>query len=81
MKLSGLEVPPDTLLLARILDDFNLLLWSYSKNASSSNRPKSIADTLIIKPKNKELMSFNTGADFDRKWAEITQRINSHKHK
>lgn len=82
MKLMGSRVPPDTLFLARILDDFNLLLWSFSKNANNGNKPKPIAESLLEKPKKeKELMSFKTGADFDKKWAEITQRINSHKHK
>lgn len=76
MKLTGLKVPPSTLYLAYILDDFNLLLWSFSKNANSINKPKSIADSLIDKPqKPKEYESFNSGAEFERRRAEILQNI------
>ena len=81
MKLAGIKVPPDTLFLARILDDFNLLLWSFSKNASEGNKPKSIAEGLIEKPKNKEIMSFKSGADFERYRAEIVKRITNQKKK
>lgn len=78
MKLTGILVPPDTLYLAHILDDFNLLLWSFSKNANSVNKPKSVADSLIIKPEKKNnsgLESFSSGADFERRRAEILKRI------
>ena len=73
MKLTQCKVPPDTLFLARILDDLNLLLWSFSGGASEANKPKSIAEDFI--EKERELMSFSSGADFERKRAEILKRI------
>ena len=80
MKLAGIRVPPDTLYLAHILDDFNLLLWSFSKNANSSNKPKSIAEDLIEQPPKKtDIESFKSGADFERRRAEIVKRITEQK--
>ena len=80
MKITGIKVPPDTMYLAHILDDFNLLLWSFSKNASNSNKPKSIAEDLIDKPpKKNDIESFKSGADFERRRAEIIKRITDHK--
>lgn len=80
MKLAGLLVPPDTLYLAHILDDFNLLLWSFSKNANGANKPKSVAETLIDKPRSNanKLESFNSGAEFERRRAELLKRIINH---
>lgn len=80
MKLAGLKVPPDTLYLAHILDDFNLLLWSFSKGANSANKPKSIAEALIDKPEKKtDVESFKSGAEFERRRAELVKRITDHK--
>lgn len=80
MKLAGIKVPPDTLYLAHILDGINLLLWSFSENANSSNKPKPIAAELIEAPgKDNDIESFNSGADFERRRAEILKRITEHK--
>lgn len=74
-------MPLNTLYLAHILDDFNLLLWSFSKGATSSNKPKSIAEDLMIKPPKKtDIESFKSGADFERRRAEIIKRITNHKN-
>ena len=83
MKLTGLKVPPATLYLAHILDDLNLLLWSFSKNANSGNKPTSIAESLIEKPqkKNNDIESFKSGADFERRRAELIKRITEQDNK
>lgn len=75
MKIAGLKVPPDTLFLARVVDDLNLLLWAFSKNANNSNKPEAIAETLI--EREKDIAAFKTGADLLRKRAEILKKINN----
>ena len=64
MKLSGQKLTLEQSLLALILDDFNLLLWSRQKRKGS--RPKSIFKDLTEEKKPKdELMSFATPEEFN----------------
>lgn len=70
-KISGQKLTLEQSLLALILDDFNLLLWSRSKRKGS--RPKSIYKMLTEDKKQKDdLMSFKSTEDFD-KWLKRKQ--------
>ena len=64
MKISGQKLTLEQSMLALILDDFNLLLWSRQKHRSA--RPKSIYKTLTEETKPKdELMRFSTAEEFN----------------
>lgn len=70
MKMSGQKLTIDQTLLALILDDFNLLLWSRSKRHGS--KPKSAYKLLTEEPKPKdELMKFKDVESFE-KWYRST---------
>jgi hypothetical protein len=75
MKALGVKAPFDSILLARILDDLNLIIWSWTKDAETGrNRPDSYADLLAgIKP--KECAGYATGADFERARRQILRKI------
>lgn len=66
LKLSEEPAPPETILLARLVD--LLTAWLY---AGSQNRPPSIIERLYnIEPKEKpkKVISFDSGEDFLREW-------------
>lgn len=75
MKLSGLKVPMDTLLLAQITDAINTLVWMNSKDCrNNSKRPKSLVEA-ILKPENDDKpKSFASGADFERYRRELLRK-------
>ena len=71
MKLSGQKLTLEQSLLALILDDFNLLLWSRQKRRGS--KPKSIYKDLTEEKKPKdELMAFASPEEFN-KWLKRKQ--------
>lgn len=71
MKMSGQKLTLEQSLLALLLDDFNLLLWSRQKHRGA--KPKSIFKDLTEEKKPKdELMSFSSAEDFD-KWLKRKQ--------
>ena len=67
MKLCGMKVPADTLLLAQIADAINTLVWMNSKDCrNASKRPKSLVEALTSTDKATEKpISFRTGAEFE----------------
>ena len=67
MKLSGMKVSTNTLLLAQIADAINTLVWMNSKDCrNASKRPKSLVEALTGTDKAKERpISFKTGAEFE----------------
>ncbi len=71
MKMSGQKLTLEQSLLALLLDDFNLLLWSRQKHRGA--KPKSIFKDLTEEKKPKdELMSFSSAEDFDN-WLKRKQ--------
>jgi hypothetical protein len=71
MKMSGQKLTLEQSLLALLLDDLNLLLWSRQKHRGS--RPKSIYKDLNEEKKPKdELMTFSSTKEFDR-WLKRKQ--------
>lgn len=71
MRLSGLSVSYDTILLAGILDGINFLAWSKTKDAEKGrNRPKQILSMLLG---NKEkLQTYATGEEFEKARKKLT---------
>ena len=66
MKLSGVTVTPDFLLLAKAVDLLGLLFWTKTEDAQKGiNRPKSIVDMLTRTEKESDVLSFETAEDFE----------------
>lgn len=64
MKIAGCKLTLEQTLMAMILDDLNLYLWSKKKHRGA--RPKSVYKELTEEKKPKdELMSFASPEDFE----------------
>ena len=75
MKLSGLKVPMDTLLLAQITDAINTLVWMNSKDCrNNSKRPKSLVEAILKPERDDKPKSFASGADFERYRRELLRK-------
>lgn len=74
-KLEGLKAPPDTIIMAKIYDLVNILLWSKTKDAEKGkNYPKSFAK-MFLETDEPEPTSYATGADYEKARAEIVKKI------
>ena len=74
-KCTGVTVPPDTVLLARIYDSVQTLIWFFSKDGSKNrNRPEPITDTFFVERKPKETTAMSI-EDFERKRAQILKGV------
>jgi hypothetical protein len=73
MAINGTKVPTNTLLLAMIHDDLMRWMWMNTKDGRHQrNEPKSLAQQIMNpKPKEKDVVSFETGEDFDKARAKI----------
>jgi hypothetical protein len=71
LKLMGLEIDINTLLLAHIADSCAINFYAKTKDAKSGrNRPKSMVEALTAKSE-KQYKQFDTGDDFMREWRLI----------
>lgn len=71
MKMMGMKVPFDDMLLATIADKLENQLYQYAKahGASSLGEPVSIVQQLNNSPSdNKEFRTFTSGDDFMKEW-------------
>ena len=76
MKLSGAKVQPDILLLAEAIDRLGVLVWFKTEDGQKGiNRPKSIVSMLTGEEKETDIISFETGAEFDAEWQRITEGV------
>lgn len=67
-KITGVNATLDQLLLALILDDLNLMMWSKQKHKGA--KPKQVYQLLTKPPEKKEeLMSFRSPNDYE-KWRQ-----------
>lgn len=70
MKITGIKVPDNILLLAHAVDRLSILVWQNTKDGSKGrNKPESIADLLLHGDKKvvKKGTVFNTPEEY---WAE-----------
>lgn len=77
MLLSDQKVSLDTLLLAGVNDNLNLLLWLKTKDGQKGlNKPTLITDSLTTEPKkeSKEVV-FSSGEDFEWTRNEILKNM------
>lgn len=75
MRLSGLPVTSEQMMLASIVDNTKLIAWLWSEDGrTGTNRPKSLlAELLGVKSeKETEIKLFDSGQEFDDEWKKIT---------
>ena len=74
MKITGAKIPDNILIQALIFDRLSQLVWMNSEDGRKNrNRPPRLYDLLTKDPKPK-IMSFDSGEDFDRAYAEAVGR-------
>ena len=67
MLMAGQVVKTDTMLRAGILDRLSILAWQNTEDGhNGNNMPTSVLNSLLGVEKERDNMSFETGADFDR---------------
>lgn len=75
LKIAGIPCATETLLLAMAVDRLSLLFWAKTEDGQKNrNRPESIYLHLLgveERKKQDEIMTFDTGADFDAAWKRI----------
>lgn len=75
MRMSGLSVTPEQMLLAAIVDNTKLIAWLWSEDGrTGKNRPKSLLAELMGNEgeKEPEIMLFDSGQEFDDEWRKMT---------
>lgn len=77
MKMNGLNVQTDTMLLASIADSTSLLTWFNSEaGRKGEGRPPSMVDAILgAKKKEGEALAFDSPEDFEKARAEILERV------
>jgi len=74
MKMTGQRYPDNILIQALVFDRLSQLVWMNSEDGRRNrNRPASLYEQLTKEPKPK-IMSFDSGEDFDRAYAEAVGR-------
>lgn len=77
MKMNGQSAPLETLLLARMTDNLNTLVWFKTKDGQrGKNRPPSMVDILNNKIEEKsknDVVVFNSGEDFEERRRKLIQ--------
>ena len=78
-KMHGIKADMDTIMLARILDDVNDIIWSRSKHPTSSNRPPRIAETLFESKdeNNQSVCAYDTPYEYEQARQRIMEQINN----
>ena len=77
MKMSGMNVTPEQMMLASITDRLGLLLWMSSKDGSKGrNKPKSLLNELFNakEMKKDDIQTFCSGNDCEDEWKRIAGR-------
>ncbi|WP_327077509.1 DUF5361 domain-containing protein [Ignavigranum ruoffiae] len=60
-----MKISLETMFLAQILDDLNILVWSKTKDSKNGkNKPKSIYRMLVDEPEERKELAFESGEDF-----------------
>lgn len=73
MKLAGVKVTLEDMLLASIADHTKLLTWMQTEDARKGrNRPKMILPRLL--GEERKIISFETGEEFEEEWKRLTEK-------
>lgn len=74
MKMAGMNVTPEQMLLSAIVDNTKLLAWLNSKDGTDGvNRPTSLLGILMGNDtdENNNVVTFNSGQEFDDEWKRL----------
>ena len=72
LKLAGIRVPIETLLLAHAVDGINTLIWMRTKDGKNNrNRPESVTAKLTGRGKEKNVRAFESAEDFEAERGRI----------
>lgn len=75
-KMAGVNTPADLSVLALIYDKLSLLLWLQTKDGKKNrNRPKSLYEMLNPKPKENNIVAFDSGEEFDRARQQLIEKF------
>lgn len=74
MKLTGTKVPLDTLLLAKVHDDIQGLIWALA-GEKGSQPPESLADKLAGRQQEKDIKGYASPEEFEKARAEIIKKV------
>lgn len=75
MKVNKLKVSTEKLILAKLVDNTNLILWSKTKDAEKGkNRPKSLLESLL-KDNNNNEEKFTSSKDFEKRRQKLIKEI------
>ena len=78
MKLAGLKLDLNTLLLTVCADSLQFMSWCQTDNARKNiNRPQSLLSILTNDDKDSGVVRFATGEDFEKYRQEVIERINN----
>lgn len=74
MKVAGMKVKPELLLMARIADNTALNVYAKTRDARTGrNKPKSLTEALLEeKEKSEKPREFKNGDDFLKEWKRLT---------
>lgn len=73
-KLEGIKADPETIIMAKIYDVVNTILWTKTKDAEKGrNQPKSFAKLFLADE--PEPASYASGAEYKKARAEIIKKI------
>lgn len=76
MKLLGMKVPMEIMLLADAVDKLSFLAWTRTKDAQEGrNRPKSIVGMLTGKKEENDIIAFDTAEEFELAKAKAQGRL------
>ena len=76
LKISGETLPQDLFLLAAIVDRLSILVWAKSADAAKGkNKPKLILEELKKPRKQKDIVAFRNGRDFDSERKRLLAKI------
>ena len=76
MKLSGMKVSMEIMLLATAVDKLSFLAWSRTKDAEEGrNRPRSIVSIITGGAEEKDILAFETAEEFELAKAKAQGRI------
>lgn len=74
LKMNHIRHPLDTLLLASIADRLSLIVWMKTKDGERGvNRPQSFMAKLLGESEKKDVIAFDSPADFDEQWKKLTK--------
>lgn len=76
MKMAGMKIDFNTMLLAKICDDLNLLVWIQTKDGQKNrNQPISILAKLLNGDEKSDLVGFESADEFEAEREKLLKEL------